>query len=178
MGMIFVGGIHGVGKSYFCNSFSREFEILHFSSSELISKQKKEQYSSNKMIKSVNKNQDFLLDALEILELTEEHFLLDGHFCLLNKEGKIIKIPEETFHKLNPNVIILLTDSVESIALRLIERDNREYDFDFLKRFQKEELEYATVISEKLDIPLHVYKMGNSLEILNRNLKSILKKEY
>jgi adenylate kinase len=173
--LIFVGGIHGVGKTYFCSILTKEMNLSHYSSSQLISKQKQELYSSNKNIKFVNENQDFLIYALEQLNLKDQHFLLDGHFCLLNYEGEIVKIPEETFLKINPKTVVVLIDSISSIAQRLFKRDNKKYDHTLLEKFQNEELEYAKYITNMLNVSLHVYNTGNIGNDLKKLVASILK---
>ena len=33
-----------------------------------------------------------------------EEFILDGHFCLLDVEGAITKIPMETYFSLKPDI--------------------------------------------------------------------------
>lgn len=71
------------------------------------------------------------MKAIKSLSIEEGRwYLLDGHFCLLNNEGIISKIPEETFINLSPRGIILLTDSIENISYRLNDRDNIKYDYD------------------------------------------------
>jgi adenylate kinase len=172
--MIFVGGIHGVGKTFFCKKISQNFNLLHYAASVLISEEKKEQYSSNKKIINLDKNQDLLLTALQRHNLVSQDFLLDGHFCLLNKEGEVTKIPEETFKMLSPSSVIILIDSPDKIAERIFQRDKVKYDIEFIAYFQKEEIDYAQKITAKMEIPIHII---NSAESINnfQSLSSLLK---
>ena len=41
--MIFISGIHGVGKSHFCNQVEEELNIVTYSASKLIAEKKKQQ---------------------------------------------------------------------------------------------------------------------------------------
>lgn len=90
--MILVGGIHGVGKTTLCKYIEKEFGLSHYSSSALISKLKKKQFT-DKRIENIDSNQDFLIEALCNMNLKNQEYLLDGHFCLLNKNGEIVNIP-------------------------------------------------------------------------------------
>jgi len=64
--IIFVAGIHGVGKTYLCQSLKESIGIDHFSASQLISEFKREKFSStDKSVKNINNNQELLLKAIE-----------------------------------------------------------------------------------------------------------------
>ncbi len=169
--MIFVAGIHGVGKTYFCTQFSKDINRIHYSSSDLISKHKRELKTNNKKIAQITKNQDFLFQALE--KIDTDNIVLDGHFCLLNKHGEITRIPKETFLKLLPELIIVLTDAIDNIHQRLLNRDQQSYEKRLLEHFQKEEIKYGIEISKNLDIPFHIFDIGSDFEQLKRNVISI-----
>lgn len=171
--MIFIGGVHGVGKTFFCNKVSEKIEIPHFSSSELIAKQKSELFGPDKRVVDTDGNQDYLINALQYLNINNNKFLLDGHFCLLNKKGDIVKLPKETFSRLSPSIIIILTDSSEVISQRLYKRDNKNYSIDLLDRFQKTELNYANEISIKQNIPIYNFKNGEPIEDLITFIKNV-----
>ncbi|WP_141432452.1 ATP-binding protein [Bacillus sp. 03113] len=160
--MIFIGGIHGVGKSFLCKKISEELKLEHHSSSQLISSKKNENFNSNKKIKDVDSNQSFLISALKELDLTNKLFLLDGHFCLLDMDQKISKIPEDTFTTLAPKGIVVLTDKIELIAERLLKRDQKHYTYEFLEKFQKTEVDYANYIAMKLQLPFYNYCLSSS----------------
>lgn len=165
--MIFISGIHGVGKTSLCKEISRKFGIPHFSAGQLISEVKREHFSRNKLIENIDANQDFLTQALENLNIGNSWFLLDGHFCLLNKEGVVTSIPEKTFQNLNPQGIMVLTDSAKLIAERLIQRDNIHFNTNLLEVFQINEVDYATRVSEILNIPFLSSKIGEQDQIDN-----------
>ena len=68
---------------------------------------------------------------------------IDGHFCLLNGEGIITRIPVDTFSALAPNSIVLLTEDPIIISKRRQERDNISCSVASIKVFQEEEIKYA-----------------------------------
>ena len=82
--MIFVSGIHGVGKTYFCNMIKEKLGIRNFSASQLIAEKRKRNFSVDKCVSDIDDNQLFLLDAINELRQAGEEFILDGHFCLFN----------------------------------------------------------------------------------------------
>jgi adenylate kinase len=157
--IIFVGGIHGVGKTTFCQVMASKLNIKHFSASHLISIEKADKHLSNKRVENINQNQDVLLTAINKHFNDETLYLLDGHFCLLNKDGQITRIPYSTYSGMNPDAIVVLIDEPENIYSRLSERDDIQHDLTLLRAFQEEEKYYAETIAVKLNIP---YLIGNS----------------
>lgn len=67
MRMIFISGVHGVGKSYFCDMVKKELGINAFTASQLIEKKKNRVFDSNKRIKDIDDNQRLLIESLEEL---------------------------------------------------------------------------------------------------------------
>ena len=66
--MIFISGIHGVGKSYFCDKVKAELGIDTFSASKLISERKNTGFSSNKLIPDIDENQQYLTAGRQRVE--------------------------------------------------------------------------------------------------------------
>ncbi|MCY9697582.1 ATP-binding protein [Paenibacillus alginolyticus] len=158
--LIFVGGIHGVGKSTFCSEISDNHGIKVHSASKLIALKKKETYTKDKRIQDINSNQIYLLEALDEVE-SNQVFLLDGHFCLLDINGGITRIPKQTFIDISPRVIVVLIDSVNEIISRLQARDSHVHNHSVIKEFQDEEISYAKIISEELNVPLFIIDSEN-----------------
>lgn len=162
--MIFVGGIHGAGKSYFCDIMSKKYNIPTFSASTLISESKKEQFAKNKHIADINGNQNYFIEAIYKIKTQYKNFLLDGHFCLLNSTGEIHRIPFNTFEQLAPIAIIVVSDEVETIVERLNSRDGVKHDKYKINSFQKEELLYSSEVSQKLHIPYLNFENSNDID--------------
>ncbi|MUG99456.1 AAA family ATPase [Scytonema sp. UIC 10036] len=160
--LIFVGGVHGVGKTTLCKEIESKFHVKHFSASNLISREKQEEHLLNKLVEKIGENQDILLTAINKYFKNENWYLLDGHFCLLNKDNEITKIPESTYDGICPNAILLLVDKPEDIYARLSSRDSIKHDLALLKYFQEQEIGYAEYISGKLNIPYLIYHLTES----------------
>ncbi|AWW25976.1 hypothetical protein DOZ58_04530 [Acetobacterium sp. KB-1] len=172
--MIFIGGIHGVGKSFFCEHVRTVLFIETHSASGLIAKQKMSSFSSDKLIPDIDDNQQYLLTAINDLNSSGKQYLLDGHFCLLNGRGRVTRIPEETFYLLRPEAIVLLTEKPEIIAERRKQRDDRSFNLNELEKFQEEEITFASEIAKTLEIPLLVSSgvddLDRTVDFLRENI--------
>lgn len=162
--MIFISGVHGVGKSYFCNLVKDATGIECFSASSLIKERKKQGFPADKRVDNIDENQSYLLAAVDALRASLGEFLLDGHFCLLNTEGMITRIPLDTFTTLKPEAIILLTENPEVIAKRRQKRDGVDHKTSDIKVFQDEEIKYAEEVSELLNVPLKISVGSSDIE--------------
>jgi adenylate kinase len=159
--IIFIAGVHGVGKTTLCNALVARFSIEHFSASNLIAKEREEEHLRSKQVENIAGNQDYLVVALNKYLNSTNWYLLDGHFCLLNKDNKITRIPYSTYEGIAPSAILVLVDKPENIYARLDSRDSIRHDLSLLKSFQEQEILYAEYIRDKLSIP---YLMSNSIE--------------
>lgn len=148
----FIGGIHGVGKGTICNKICEQTDFTHLTASGLL---KWNEISSvdNKKVKDIKSTQERLLIGLNNATQKRGSYLLDGHFCLFNANNMVEKIPIETFVKISPKSITVVTVEVKLINKRLEKRDKQTYDFELLKSMQDTEVEYAKEIATILNIP-------------------------
>lgn len=151
--MIFVSGIHGAGKTHFCNIVKKELGINSYSASQLIAAKGNKEFTPCKFVSDVDNNQKLLIKAIDELRRDQKDFILDGHFCLLNNSGEITKIPYNTFELLKPDIIILLTEKADIIAERRFWRDGVKPDVLQINVFQNAEKEYAYEIAKSFQIP-------------------------
>ena len=156
--MIFISGVHGVGKSYFCNLLKERLGISAYTASQLIAETKQSGFNPDKKVADIDQNQQYLLRAVDNLRSQGAEFLLDGHFCLLNTNGEITRIPEDTFTRLNPDAIVLLTDDPNVIVQRRFARDHVELKVDDIARFQEAEIMYANEVAARLGVPLKKFE--------------------
>jgi adenylate kinase len=152
--IIFVGGIHGVGKTIFSAEASRILKVPCLNASSLITQQRKVPAAINKRVQNVAENQNALIRAIESSHIKKKQFILDGHFCVFDSSDVIRKVPSETFQALAPRAAIVLLDDVENIQVRLQKREKRKYDYALLNQLQKIELEHAESVCNLLKIPL------------------------
>ncbi|AND85553.1 AAA family ATPase [Clostridium tyrobutyricum] len=168
--VIFVGGIHGVGKTTLCEEISKKISLKHYSASELISNLKSENITKNKEVSNVRENQNILLESVDRYLNNEEYYLLDGHFCLLNRDENIVEVPFNTFRLLGLKAIIVLVDHESQILKRLVDRDAKSYSIDFMKEFQKKEIYYAKEVAIRIGVR---YKVINKTSDVNETLEFI-----
>lgn len=163
--LVFIGGIHGVGKSVVCNAIANERDDLrYYSSSELI------KWENNKVkeVIDIEKNQDVLVQALESLDVLETNpILLDGHFCLLTCNESIQEVPISTFFDINPTLIIVITADESVVQERLMVRDHKNYEIDLLCEFQAREKNYAKQVASELKVPCFFVTADDLNLILN-----------
>ncbi len=162
--LIFVGGIHGVGKTWLCQSLKDTIGIDHFSASQLIMNLKDEQlYDKDKSVINIDGNQDILLNSINKYISPNAIAFLDGHFCLLNSKHEIEPIPIETFIGIAPTAIIVLYDTIDNIDQKISGRDGVKYDYDFLSYFQDEEIKYSKYIAEYLRVPYLAFNVTEDI---------------
>lgn len=159
--IIFIGGIHGAGKSFLSTEISKKLGISHLSSSEVLKWDQK----GGKKVENVEFTQNILIQNLKKIIAPDEKYILDGHFCLVKTDNSIEEVPLNTFREINPILIIIVTDELKTIKERLEKRDNKRYDIDVLQELQKKEVEYATNISNELGI--------ECVEVSPQNIDSI-----
>ncbi|MFD0752007.1 ATP-binding protein [Mucilaginibacter calamicampi] len=158
--IIFAGGIHGVGKSTLCRDIAERIGLIHLSASELLKwKDLNTNDEKNKKVTDIPDTQDRLLKGLVAAIEQNGKYILDGHFCLFNKNGDVTPVPFDTFAGINPIALLLVTGDPNHIASMLKERDQRFYAADLLAEMQEQELIHAQMIANQLAIRLFVFNI-------------------
>lgn len=159
---IFIAGIHGVGKTTFSKELKSKFNLPHYSASTLIKKFNASLFFADKRVTDVAGNQNVLINSI-IQNVTEEFYILDGHFTLMKEDNTIEEIPSSTFEKLHIKKTILLLEEPSIIYQRIANRDKKKIlSIDEIDKLQKCELEHAQLVCNNLSIPLVILK--NSTE--------------
>ena len=148
--IIFVGGIHGVGKTEFSRALCAATSLVHITASSLIGAQK------DKQVKNISKNQDILIRAIRTDLRESERYLMDGHFCLLNSNNQAEEIQLNVFHQIGMAGIFILHADVLVIQERLRNRDSKEYPIEILSALQEAELAHGAYIAKSLSLPLRI----------------------
>lgn len=171
MGIIFICGIHGVGKSTLCQQIKDALSINFFSASSLIKEYNDYLISKNKIVGDINKNQEVLIQAVLQKKQNYNNFILDGHVTLLTDSG-IEKIPLSVFENLQISICICITNAEDIIYQRRVKRDNLTISKEIIKNHQLQETSYAKEIANHLKIPF--------FEISSDNIKELIQiiKEY
>lgn len=153
--IIFIAGVHGVGKTTFCDELKCRLLLPSYTASKLIKAFNETLDFPDKKIKEIDTNQDALINSIKH-NVEEQKFILDGHFVLYNENGTIQKIPVDTFQNLNPSSIILLTEEPRTIHSRLESRGKNGLSINEITLLQNNEIIYAKEISKLLCTKLYI----------------------
>ncbi len=164
--IFFLGGIHGVGKGTLCKSLSSNLNIECLTASKLINWTGINDDPINKRVSNIGSTQERLIVAINCYCEENKTYVLDGHFCLLDKNNEPTKVPEEVFIKINPEALLLLTAPPQTIKHRLEHRDNKSYDVGLIERMQEFEISYAKYISNALNRELKIFSYDKSDSII------------
>jgi len=154
MSVVFVAGVHGVGKTTACAKAASSLMIGHYAASAVIRGEKASAVSeTSKIVADLDANQLLLINGVRRIASQGERFLLDGHFTLKSSLG-IEPIPTAVFEQLGLRGSVLYWDHPEQIAARIAERDGVEADLDSIHRHQQLEVAHARAVANELSIPL------------------------
>ena len=164
MGVFFIGGVHGVGKSTCCQEVAEKTGLEFFTASALI---KAEQQSaireSSKTVLDADLNQKLLIDGVrKRVKCNDKTVLLDGHFTLLQSNGKIIPIEVNVYERLGLVGIAVFQDEPAVICGRNQKRDGKTYSIAEISRHQEMEIEHAHIVSSHLGIPIIILNAFDS----------------
>ena len=115
MSVIFLAGVHGVGKGFVASSMG----IAHLTASQLIREEKGQAtWGLDKKTSDLDDNQLALIRAVSQRRLTHPSILLDGHFVLRDAQGVLTPLATSVFKELHLTGVILLTEAESIIASR------------------------------------------------------------
>lgn len=157
MKVIFVAGIHAVGKSSSCKLVSDETGIPHYTASQIIREEKASAISDNsKLVADIADNQRMLIQGVTRL-LQNSNFLLDGHFTIRRKsDGNIEAIDVDVFSELRIGGLVLFIDKPEEISKRMFERDGVLLPVTTFHEHQEAEIAHAQLVASTLKLPIVV----------------------
>lgn len=152
---VFLGGVHGVGKTTICDRIFTRAGYHCVTASTLI-RSYGIHSDYNKRVESVTSNQIALVKQLDFERKKHTHLLLDGHYCLINSNDEIDPVDVEVFCQISPDIFFLLKDCPKKILDRLKNRDSTRWNQQLVKNFQDTEIEHAHNVANQLEIPLHI----------------------
>lgn len=174
-GVIMVGGIYGVGKTYLIKKTLKEHDIdipilkgsllmteyLGLSSPKELSSQtlERRQKARTHMFKILRDSQTGVRDA---------------HFSVLGDDGKY-EFPFDP----NDNAVaavLLWAEPEDILRHRKRRKDRKKLDLIEIENHQKIERQGALDYSKKLGIPLYVIKNNYNIDTISTKLANILKK--
>lgn len=151
--LVFVGGVHGVGKSTACKTICSDLGLFYLSASELIRWSELNDDPTNKLVKDIPDTQARLISAVNHYQHADGKYLLDGHFCLLNVKSEIIRISLRTFEIIAPSIICIITGNAGEIAKSQMARGGQVYTAEVIAEMQNCEIDHAHQVANHLSIP-------------------------
>ena len=106
-------------------------------------------------------------------EIKASQYILDGHVCLIDEEENVKEIAEEIFEQMPVDIIICIRENETVIQERLMKR-GIFYTVDFLKDFQKREIEYTKKIAQNLNIPFLIKEKSDIDENFVRKIRDMI----
>lgn len=152
---MFIGGVHGVGKTTICKASLDPLGFDCISASELI-RRHVTMHKTDKRVRNVGKNQDILVAESNKEKLKSLLYGLDGHYCLLNKDGAIERLPVEVFGSLGFDLLALVDSTVDEVVKHLQARDGTKWSKKTVAALMSAERTHAKRVSKELGIPLVV----------------------
>ncbi|MBQ0795091.1 ATP-binding protein [Zhongshania sp.] len=171
--VVFLAGIHGVGKGHFAEYLCTEIKADVYSASALIKKEKKRRVDVSKFALDPDENQDSLVAAFSRMKLTSNVVVLDGHFVLLMTDG-YFQIPLNTYREIGINLIIVKSLDVDTIYQRLISRDGASPEKAVLEEMQEQEKARALSVAKALSIPVVFMNSDDYPSIKNKILTYLI----
>jgi adenylate kinase len=157
MSLIFLAGVHGVGKGFLGAPVANTLGIKHFTASQIIREEKGQAtWGADKRTTDLDDNQIALIRGVARKRLTHKEILLDGHFVLRNFEGSLNSIHQSIFKGLQLTGVILLTEKTQVIADRIEKRDSRKIDANEILELAEAEYAHAHKVCDELKLPIEI----------------------
>lgn len=151
--IVFVGGIHGVGKTYLGAPAAKHLGIRHATASQLIREERGLQsWGADKRAEGIDENQAALISATNRLRSGGQKLLLDGHFVLRGANGEFSEIEIQVFRDLQIGAVLLLHASVDVVFERLQAREDTSWTESELQMFTEREEAHARRVSAELGV--------------------------
>lgn len=164
MTVVFVGGVHGVGKSSCCAQVAKLVDCMHVTASQIIRAERSHAVPSvGKLVADVDGNQRLLIRGFHTLraQAGPMPILLDGHFAVRDGLGEIQSVSVDVFRSLGIDHIVCLFDEPRAIASRLKQRDSTTLADDEIRELQDAELHRARLVAAELAIPFMMLQSGD-----------------
>lgn len=154
MSVIFVSGVHGVGKTTLCRSLSERIGAPHYSASQLIAARKAESISvDSKKVLEPHSNQSLLQEAVKEVTRNNITIILDGHFTLIDCNEQVVSLNPSLFESLELVAVVFVVESPRIIRERIMARDGVDSDYRAIRSHQCLELVHGRYILSLLRIP-------------------------
>lgn len=163
--IVFIGGIHGVGKTYLGAPAAQRLGLRHATASQLIREERGLQsWGADKRVEGIDENQAALIAATRRVRSEGEKLLLDGHFVLRGTNGEINEIETTVFQDLQIGAVLLLHADVDVVFERLQARGDTSWTESELRLLAEKEEAHARRVVGELGISFTYLSNPNSTE--------------
>jgi adenylate kinase len=161
--IVFVGGVHGAGKSTLSRYLAEALPASHVTAGGLIREAASPGHvvtvgAQDKAVPDVDANQAVLLRGLVAYQARTirdaRPLLLDGHFTLMNQARVIVPVPAAVFAAIGPVAVVLVEADATVVHERLAARAPEAPSVDVIVRLTEREREQATATAEALKVPI------------------------
>ncbi len=167
MSVIFLAGVHGVGKGFLGIPVARRLGIDHFTASQLIREERGQiSWDEDKRTAEVEINQLALIRAVNQKRESGKDILLDGHFVLRAINGGRTRVPSNVFAQLRLVGAVVLKEDANIISRRLAARDGAVADVNEIEDLAAEELLHAEIVCQQLHVPLAIINSPNEASLV------------
>lgn len=164
--ILFVGGVHGAGKTTISTLLAERLRAFHVTAGQLIRETAGAKHSvttapGNKAVPNVNANQKLLLQGLDLCKarVGRGPIILDGHFSLLTSDESVSVIPLSVFRAIAPVGVLLVESESVKIHTRLVSRDpDHVPSLAVLAVLSRRERLQAETVCADLGIPMEVVR--------------------
>jgi adenylate kinase len=164
MKVVFVGGVHGVGKSTCCARVAQVATCLHVTASDVIRRERAGAVAaSSKLVADVEGNQSLLIRGFMTLksEAIVTAILLDGHFAMRDTQGDIQTVSPHVFRALGIDQVVCVVDEPRAIVDRIRHRDGQAPTHQEIANLQNAELRSAQLVATALSVPFTSLQCGD-----------------
>jgi adenylate kinase len=159
--IVFVGGIHGVGKSTLCRHLAERLAASYVTAGGLIRENAAADHVvtvgiGDKAVPNVDANQAALLRGLDLYRqrVGPGRIVLDGHFSLLDATGAIVDVPTAVYEAIAPVAVALVEAANAVVHARRVERDGAAPSEAIIGLHAARERTRAADVAATLGIPL------------------------
>ncbi|QNR48230.1 ATP-binding protein [Pseudomonas chlororaphis] len=165
--VVFVGGIHGVGKTNFCQKLADLTGLRHRTVSEIINEESPSiDFDGSKKSYRLEENQRAFMNWLE-RNRDKNRLLLDGHFTLLDMTRQFYNVEINVFQHIRPSGLICLESPVDLVVSRLEKRDGQVWSRDLVRSMAINEKERAEFVATTLGVPVCILSSDDVFSAVN-----------